>query len=325
MSAIAAGVGERTLDKARPGSPGPEPPPVQPTDPHRASAGAPTVSRDTPRGASVVVELPLASIRPNVHQPRRTFDPVALQELATSIAAHGRVLQPVLVRPAEEASQGQSRFELVAGERRWRASALAQLPTIRAIVEGVDNATSAEMALTENMARDDLNPIEEARACATLRDDFGLSVAEIARRVGRSRTVISHLIRLLDLPDPALEHIANNVLSEGHGRVLLRLDGHGERIAFAKRCVKAGWSVRELERQVDARYRRAGSQPAASSADEEAALEALAERLTPLFGPSPVQIVPCRHGRYELQVGFHDLTALTSGIARLCDSGGATR
>lgn len=324
MSAIGAGVGERRLEEARAGSPGQEPTRVQPTDPHREAAVASTVSRDTAHGASVVVELPLTSIRPNVHQPRRTFDPVALQELATSIAAHGRVLQPVLVRPASDAPQGQARFELVAGERRWRASALAQLPTIRAIVEGVDNATSAEMALAENMARDDLNPIEEARGCATLRDDFGLSVAEIARRVGRSRTVISHLIRLLDLPDLALEHIANNVLSEGHGRVLLRLDDHGDRIAFAKRCAKAGWSVRELERQVDARYRR-GSQPSSSSADEEAALEALAERLTPLFGPSPVQIVPCRRGRYELQVGFHDLTALTAGIARLCDRDRATK
>jgi ParB-like nuclease domain len=117
--------------------------------------------------------------------------------------------------PVADASQSQARFELVAGERRWRACALAQLPTIRAIVEGVDNATSAEMALTENMARDDLNPIEEAQGCAMLRDNFGLSAAEIARRVGRTRTVISHLIRLLELPDVALEHIATGVLSEG--------------------------------------------------------------------------------------------------------------
>jgi ParB family transcriptional regulator, chromosome partitioning protein len=186
---------------------------------------------------------------------------------------------------------------------------------------GVDNATSAEMALIENMARDDLNPTEEARGCVALRDNFGLSIAEIARRVGRDRSAISHLIRLLDLPDFALEQIASGALSEGHGRVLLRLDDHGERASFARRCAMAGWSVRELERQVDnTRYERSGAQPPASSPDEAALLDALAERLTPLFGPSRVQIVPGRHGRYALHVGFHDLTALTSGIARLCDA-----
>ncbi len=108
------------------------------------------------------------------------------------------------------------------------------------------------MALAENMARADLNPVEEARGCALLRERFGLSVAEIARRVGRDRTAISHLLRMLELPDWVLKQIASAVLSEGHGRVLLRLAEHGDRIAMARRCVNAGWSVRELERQVAA-------------------------------------------------------------------------
>ena len=116
----------------------------------------------------------------------------------------------------------------------------------------------------------------------------------------------------------ALEKIAAGVLSEGHGRVLLRLADYGEQADFARRCAQAGWSVRELERQVDSGHGRSDAEPAARPADEAAALEALAERLTPLFGPSPVQIVPRRHGSYELQVGFHDLTALTSAVARLC-------
>ena len=277
------------------------------------------VSRDTPAAGQLIVDLPLTSIRPNRHQPRRAFDPAALQELATSIAEHGGVLQPILLRPVAEAADADApRFELVAGERRWRASVLAGMASIRAVVDGVDDATSAQMALAENMARADLNPIEEARGCAALRDRFGLSVAEIARRVGRDRSAVSHLIRLLDLPDVALEHIATGTLSEGHGRVLLRLDDHGDRLDFARRCVRAGWSVRELERQVDAGYVGVAA-VRSPAADEAATLEALAERLTPLFGPSPVQIVARRRGSYELQVGFHDLLALQSAIARLCE------
>lgn len=284
-----------------------------------APVDAPGVSRDTPAAGQLVVELPLTSIRPSRHQPRRAFDPVGLQELAGSIVEHGRVLQPILVRPvAEVPGPDAAGFELIAGERRWRASVMAGMPSIRAVVDGVDDATSAQMALAENMARADLNPIEEAYGCAAMRDRFGLSVAEIARRVGRDRSAVSHLIRLLDLPDVALEHIAAGTLSEGHGRVLLRLDDHGDRIDFARRCARAGWSVRELERQVDGCY--VGTDPMRPpSADEAAALEALADRLTPLFGPSPVQIVACRRGSYELQVGFHDIVALQSAINRLCE------
>jgi ParB family chromosome partitioning protein len=282
-----------------------------------------TVSRVTAEAGQLVVDLPLTSIRPSQHQPRRSFDAGALQELATSITEHGRVLQPILVRrTADTVGSDAPRFELVAGERRWRASILAGLSSIRAIVDGVDHVTSALMALTENMARADLNPVEEARGCAALRDTFGLSVAEIARRVGRDRTAVSHLIRLLDLPDIALEHIATGVLSEGHGRVLLRLCDQRDRVEFARRCARAGWSVRELERQVDGRYAGADMPHPQLAADEVAMLEALAERLTPLFGPSPVQIVARRRGSYALQVGFHDLVALKSAIARLCEGAG---
>ena len=282
------------------------------------------VSRVGPEAGQLVVDLPLTSIRPSEHQPRRMFDHAALQDLATSIIEHGRVLQPILVRPVTEVVGTDSpRFELVAGERRWRASALAGLSSIRAIVEGVDDATSAQMALAENMARADLDPVEEARGCAALRDRFGLRVAEIARLVGRDRSAVSHLIRLLDLPDVALEHIATGVLSEGHGRVLLRLADHRDRVDLARWCARAGWSVRELERQVDGRFVGTGMPRAGLGADEAAELEALAERLTPLFGPSPVQIVAKRRGSYELQVGFHDLVALQSAIARLCEESGS--
>ena len=194
-----------------------------------------TVTRLTPDGDQLVVNLPLTSIKPNPHQPRRRFDEAALRKLADSIAEHGRVLQPILVRPAENlAPDDPAAFEIVMGERRWRASAIAEKVTIRAIVDGVDNATSAEMALAENMARDDLSPIEEALGCAALRDSFGLSLAEIGRRVGKDRTAISHLIRLLELPDTCQELLERGVLSEGHGRVLLRLGDHETQAELAE-------------------------------------------------------------------------------------------
>jgi|GEM_PF-1190244 len=260
-----------------------------------ATADGNTVTRVTPDGDQLVVNLPLTSIRPNPHQPRRSFAPDALRELADSIKQHGRVLQPIMVRPADPG------FELVAGERRLKASAIAGLPTIRAIVEGVDDATSAEMALAENMARDDLSPMEEARGCAALRDSFGMSVAEIGRRVGRDRTAISHLIRLLELPDKAQEHIETGVLSEGHGRVLLRLKDYEAQKLLAVRCADAGWSVRELERQVDAR----GAHPTTTRnrpADEAAAHAAECEALAPIFGPSAVSILPRRRGAYRVAI-----------------------
>lgn len=279
-------------------------------DPPAPKAADDGVTRVTPDGSQLVVNLPLTSIRPNPHQPRRTFAPAALQELADSIKQHGRVLQPIMVRPADPG------FELVAGERRLKASEIAGLATIRAIVEGVDDATSAEMALAENMARDDLSPMEEARGCAALRDSFGMSVAEIGRRVGRDRTAISHLIRLLELPDKAQAYIESGVLSEGHGRVLLRLKDYEAQKALAVRCAQAEWSVRELERQVDAESN--GATPAdPPAADETEALAALSDRLAPVFGTSPVSIVPRRRGIYELHVRFENLDALTKTVGRL--------
>jgi len=278
--------------------------------PAPGSADASTVTRLTPEGSQLVVDLPLASIKPNPHQPRRSFDPVALQELADSILEHGRVLQPIMVRPADTG------FELVAGERRLKASTMAGLPTIRAIVEGVDDLTSAQMALAENMARDDLNPIEEARGCAALRDTFGMTVTDVARRVGRDRTAISHLIRLLELPDRAQALIDTGALSEGHGRVLLRLSDFADQADLADRCAAEGWSVRELERQVDTRSAPPAVAPA-PRADENDALLTLADSLGPVFGPSPVSIVARRRGSYELHVRFDDIQELTDTVTRL--------
>src|SRR5947208_8157303 len=165
-------------------------------------------------------EIPVELIAANPRQPRRRFDEATLAGLAESVRRRG-VLQPVLVRPLVDGT-----YELVAGERRWRAAQLAGLESVPALVRATDDSQSLEVALIENMAREDLNPVEEARACAALVEELSLTREEVGARVGRSRVAVSNLIRLLDLPDEALALIERGELTEGHGRALLLAGDH---------------------------------------------------------------------------------------------------
>jgi ParB family chromosome partitioning protein len=199
-----------------------------------------------PRGRQVdegLRHIPLELIQPNGRQPRRTFDDARLAELAESIRARG-LLQPIVVRPLAGGS-----FELVAGERRLRAAKIVELETVPALVRDTDDWERLDLALAENMARQDLNAVEAARACATLVDDLGLTKEEVGRRVGRSRVAISNLIRLLDLPEEALELIERGELSEGHGRAILVCKDHATRRHLALDARDGAWSVRETERR----------------------------------------------------------------------------
>ncbi len=211
------------------------------------SAILPRSARDDQGLRDVAVEL----IAPNPRQPRRRFDEEALAALSESIRTRG-LLQPIVVRPIAGGT-----YELVAGERRLRAARMAELETVPALVRDTEDGERLELALAENMAREDLNPVEEARACATLVEDLGLTKEDVGRRVGRSRVAVSNLIRLLDLPDDVLELVESGGLSEGHGRALLTCRDHDarRRLAFAAR--DEGWSVRETER----RAREAGGEP----------------------------------------------------------------
>jgi len=213
------------------------------------SAILPRSARDEQGLRDVAVEL----IAPNPNQPRRHFDEDALAALSESIRARG-LLQPVVVRPLAGGT-----YELVAGERRLRAARLAGLETLPALVRDTEEGERLELALAENMAREDLNPIEEARACATLVEDLGLTKEDVGRRVGRSRVAVSNLIRLLDLPDEVLELVEADELTEGHGRALLTCRDHDTRRSLALAARDEGWSVRETER----RARGAGEPPAA--------------------------------------------------------------
>jgi ParB family chromosome partitioning protein len=194
-----------------------------------------------PQTADELRELPVELIVANPNQPRRRFDEEALNALAGSLGERG-VLQPVLVRPKPGGT-----YELVAGERRWRAAQVAGLTEIPALVRPRDDAATLELALIENMAREDLNPIEEARACAALVDELGLTREEVGRRVGRSRVAVSNLLRLLDLPDETIELIEQQQLSEGHGRALLLAEDHAARRSLAREAAREGWSVRTVE------------------------------------------------------------------------------
>src|SRR5918998_5049628 len=186
-------------------------------------------------------EIPTELVSPNPNQPRRDFDDDALLALAESVKARG-ILQPVVVRPLPG-----GKYELIAGERRLRAAVVAGLGVVPAVVRDTDESERLELALIENMARQDLNAIEEARACATLVDDLGLSKEEVGQRVGRSRVAISNMIRMLELPDEVLAMIERAELSAGHGRALLMCHDHGERLRLARRAREEGWSVRVTE------------------------------------------------------------------------------
>ena len=193
------------------------------------------------QGGGELRELPVDVIDPGPRQPRRRFDEDSLRGLAQSLRERG-VLQPVLVRPKDA-----GRFELVAGERRWRAAQMASLAAIPALVRERADGEALELALIENMARADLSPIEEAQACSALVDELGLTREEVGRRVGRSRVAVSNLMRLLELPDEAIELLQQGRLSEGHGRALLVAEDHSARRALAIRAVDGGWSVRTAE------------------------------------------------------------------------------
>ncbi len=203
--------------------------------------GLAAILPEGPDGDAELRELPVELIKPNPSQPRRRFDPESMDVLVASIQASGLV-QPLLVRPLADGS-----YELIAGERRWRAAQEVGLERVPAVVRESAEAERLQTALVENMVREDLNPVEEARACAALVEDLELSKEEVGRRVGRSRSAISNLVRLLDLPDETLELLESGALSEGHGRAILQVRGNDVRRRLARNAAAAGWSVRETE------------------------------------------------------------------------------
>ena len=242
--------------------------------------GLAAILPETPEQAAELRQLPVDLIRPNPEQPRTRFDSETISELAHSIETAG-VVQPLIVRPL---ASGQ--YELVAGERRWRAAREAGLTEVPAVIRDEGESERLQTALIENMAREDLNPVDEARACATLVDDLGLTKEELARRVGRGRVAVSNLIRLLDLPEPALDLLRSKQLTEGHGRAILQARGADARRRLARDAAAGGWSVRETERRAKLASKSDGAKPQRGrrSADEAAAITEAEDELEAAIG-----------------------------------------
>jgi ParB family chromosome partitioning protein len=242
-------------------------------------------------GGTQLATLPVDAIHANPRQPRRRFEPEATSGLASSIREQG-LLQPVVVRP--RAGGG---YELIAGERRWRAAREAGVTELPALVRDADDRETLLLALVENVAREQLSPVEEARAYASLIDEFELSLGDVAARVGRSKPSVSNRLRLLELPEEVLWMVARGELSEGHARAVLALPDHDDRKRLAKRIAREGMSVRGAERAAQdagaARRPRAGTRVDAALAERA---RVAAERVTGL--PARVS-----GGRLELHFG----------------------
>ncbi|HEX2436631.1 MAG TPA: ParB/RepB/Spo0J family partition protein [Solirubrobacterales bacterium] len=254
-------------------------------------------------------DVPVELIRPNPDQPRSRIDDDGIGDLAASVAAAG-IVQPLIVRPLSNGT-----YELIAGERRWRAAQQAGLDEVPALVRDEEDAERLQVALVENMAREDLNPVDEARACAALVEDLGLSKEELARRLGRSRAAISNLVRLLDLPDEVVDLLRSGELSEGHGRAILLAKGVDARRRLARDAVAGGWSVRETERRAQGRGARRGRSGAPADADRDAALANVADELERALGHD-ARLRPARNG-VKVELLFDDIAELRSFTRRL--------
>lgn len=262
----------------------------------------------------------VADIHPNPTQPRQDFDAEALQELAESIAAQG-IIQPLVVRPAE------SGYELIAGERRWRAAQIAGLTEVPVVVRQATDTEMLQLALVENIQREDLSAIERAFAYQRLIDDFGLTQEELAHATGRSRPTIANTLRLLRLPTEVQARIRSGHLTEGHGRALLQLASDAERQLAAMRIESRGLSVREAEKLVQ---RMSDHKPAAAPpkpAPERASsgdpfLADLENALRTVLG-TDVEITPTRAGRGSIRIRYYDADDLER-ITRMITTFGAT-
>ncbi len=301
--------------------------------------GKPALSRGAGAGESRLRELPLDLIAVNRRQPRRSFSEDELQELAASIRALG-VVQPVVVRPLQPAAPGSAaagpalaapglptgepapapHFELIAGERRLRAARLAGLDHIPALVRPADEVASLEIALAENVAREDLNSIEEAQAYAALVDEFGLTQQRVGELVGRSRVAVTNLLRLLELPDDVQRMLEQGELTEGHGRALLGLPDHGQRRKVARLVVTEGLTVRQTEalvRKLGETSPEVGAPPAPQAAAD------FTDVVDELYGvlEAPVRIRSGKRGG-TIQIAFRSKAELDRLVALLRSLGG---
>jgi ParB family transcriptional regulator, chromosome partitioning protein len=281
----------------------------------KGAAGAASLQ---PQPGEALLRLPVDRLQPGRFQPRTGMDPAKLDELAESIKAQG-VIQPIVVREVGSDGTGM-RYEIIAGERRWRASRQAGLAEIPAVVRAVDDHAVVAMALIENIQREDLNPLEEAQALHRLIEEFDLTHAQAASAVGRSRAAVSNLLRLLELPADIRVLVETRALEMGHARALLTL-APAAAVALARQAVEHGWSVREVEHRVQQLASgklptggRAGGK--AARARPQADIAALENELAQTLG-TRVVVAHGRGGKGRLVIHYADLDTLEGVLERL--------
>jgi ParB family chromosome partitioning protein len=261
------------------------------------------------------LELNVDELRPGRYQPRQQLHEGSLAELAESIREQG-VLQPLIVRVIDAARRepGEPRYEIVAGERRWRAARLAGVRTVPVIVRELSDQSALAVALIENLQREDLNPIDQARSMLRLIEEFDMTHDEVAKALGRSRTSVTNFLRLLDLADDVKSSIVNGTIDMGHARALLSLDPKRQ-VTIARKVERLGWSVRQVEKAVQTLL-------AAPGGDAKAAADLqtrwLQEQLARELGEK-VSLRPGTNGGYVLKIEFADLVKLEATLARLTE------
>jgi ParB family chromosome partitioning protein len=279
-------------------TPAPEPGPVGATRPPAGNA--------VPAGGRQVSLLPVADIGRSPWQPRQTFDEEALKELTDSIKAHG-VIQPLICRRSPSGN-----FELIAGERRLRAAMLAGMGQVPVVLVDAADRDAAEMAIIENIQREDLNAIEEAEGYRALADKFGLTQQDVADRVGKARASVANALRLLDLPDEVKQLVGSTLLSTGHAKVLLALPDAKEQVLLGRKCVTDGLTVRALERLVQRRQQsHSDAKPAPAPDLPDSHLRHLVEKLHERFGTA-VRLHPSlvhpngKRAKGRIEIDFYD-------------------
>ncbi len=249
--------------------------------------------------------LPISQVQPALNQPRKRFDDVALQDLADSIRVHG-IIQPLTVR---RLSSGY--YQIIAGERRWRAAKLAELKEVPAVVIEADDRRAAELAMIENLQREDLNPVEEANGYHVLVDEYGLTQEEVAQCLGKSRSTVSNALRLLELPDAVLQLLEEGKLSAGHARAILTVEGKSRQRTLAQKVLLDGLSVRQTENL--AKRMEKADQPDKQPKPDPYKIyrDAAAKDLSTRFGRKVSIVQGTKKGKIELEYyDDNDLNAL---------------
>ncbi|MGS0745627.1 ParB/RepB/Spo0J family partition protein [Syntrophomonas erecta subsp. sporosyntropha] len=243
-----------------------------------------------------ISQLEIELITPRPEQPRITFNQESLEELAQSLREHG-MLQPVLVRTTEDG------YELIAGERRWRAAQMAGMESIPAVIRDIDDREAAEIALIENLQRDDLNAIEEARAYRTIMDNYSYTQETLGVRVGKSRSHIANTLRILNLPDEIITMIEGGEIAAGHARPLLAIKNKQAQIEAAQKIAAGKWSVRQVEASLSGKNK---TKPKKTTATKSVEIEEMEERLEQFFA-TKIRIIPKNRGKGgKIEISYYD-------------------